>query len=676
MRKSKKKLLPKEIVLSAFILTCCVFIGAILFNYALDFVRWNKIANVISDNAISTKAAFLEWQLIEKNCHLLNEKFIEIKKKVRRIGSDLATYSKFSLFKKKDFDYLKRSYVLEQIKLYLLLKKLNRKCASNLIPIFFFYEIDDRPSERQGFVLEDFSKDNENATIVFVFDKDYSDEPLIDFFKEKFNVDNAPTIVLGDEKFEGFTYFGTLNGSLHRQLWKPDFEFTLKATGMPKETLIKALEANKDSDSKLIIERLQGFQSCVKIDWSSKNEEEEAIIYELLGALECENRQSFLKKAGKLWAKNNLTWRANILNSLSNFEKPQLKIEPFEIEPKNFTYPKNWSKIIIGKSKIVLNANDKVLIQVDRVTRDWLSGQLQSPWSNNFLTVFSEKFFYNESELLPRIGWHEGAIAKELSGVGIKILPATATMAARLGNRWFASDENGIFRFEIPKDKLLYPTTRFLSSEIAILIDTHGVNMLVEQAIRGKVNAVISDCDHPAKVAAAAWLSNEGIKVVCIPDRYAFLAFGHGLNFIAGAPYEIRGKKVVFGDRPIEIYRNETIIVLNASEDKKGLWYYNGPTLYFKTLNRLIPELKVKYVNIEDFNSMELLTKVAEISKSKIIAARVFNSNDYHALKAWLLKDGANRLILFHSMSYPYGKKLFNEFPNQTSFGDTKIYFE
>ena len=37
--------------------------------------------------------------------------------------------------------------------------------------------------------------------------------------------------------------------------------------------------------------------------------------------------------------------------------------------------------------------------------------------------------------------------------------------------------------FEVPLDKVLYPTTRFFSDDLAVIMDTHGVNMLVEQAI-------------------------------------------------------------------------------------------------------------------------------------------------------------------------------------------------
>jgi hypothetical protein len=61
--------------------------------------------------------------------------------------------------------------------------------------------------------------------------------------------------------------------------------------------------------------------------------------------------------------------------------------------------------------------------------------------------------------------------------------------------------------------------------------------------------------------------------------------------------------------------------------------------------------------------------------RANVIAARVFNSNDYESLKRWLYQSSKRKVILFHSSSYPYGYLLFKEFPEQTTFDDPNPVF-
>jgi hypothetical protein len=48
----------------------------------------------------------------------------------------------------------------------------------------------------------------------------------------------------------------------------------------------------------------------------------------------------------------------------------------------------------------------------------------------------------------------------------------------------------------------------------------------------------------------------------------------------------------------------------------------------------------------------------------------IFNSDDYGKVKDWLKEDESHKAVLFHSTAYPYGYKLINEFPQQTTFDD------
>jgi hypothetical protein len=53
----------------------------------------------------------------------------------------------------------------------------------------------------------------------------------------------------------------------------------------------------------------------------------------------------------------------------------------------------------------------------------------------------------------------------------------------------------------------------------------------------------------------------------------------------------------------------------------------------------------------------------------------VWNEDDYVAVRDWLASSREHRAVLFHSAPYPDGVRLYDEFPRQTTFGDTRPRF-
>lgn len=208
----------KNVLLNSFLLTCLIFAAGILLNYGLDFIRIDVISTVMSGHELSTQAYLLEQEMAGlfggNKCETMAARISSLKEEIRQVGADLSSYSRFSFFKKKDFDYLKRKYFLLELKFFSLVQKYNQDCGRNIIPILYFYEIDQDESERQGFILEDVAKSFDMQVIVLTLDKDYKDEPLVGFLAQKYNVTIAPTIVFDGVKKEGLTYTGELNATI------------------------------------------------------------------------------------------------------------------------------------------------------------------------------------------------------------------------------------------------------------------------------------------------------------------------------------------------------------------------------------------------------------------------------------------------------------------------------
>lgn len=205
-------------------LTCLIFAIGILLNYGMDFIRITAITDVMSDHELSTQAFLVEQEFVDlfggNKCDIMDSRISQLKEEIRQVGNDLSSYSRFSFFKKKDFDYLKRKYFLLELKFFSLVQKYNQECDKPLIPILYFYEIDHDASERQGFILEDVAKAFDRQVIVLTLDKDYEDEPLVGLLAKKYNVTRAPTIIIDGLKKEGLVYTGELNATVIKLLRK------------------------------------------------------------------------------------------------------------------------------------------------------------------------------------------------------------------------------------------------------------------------------------------------------------------------------------------------------------------------------------------------------------------------------------------------------------------------
>lgn len=470
-----------------------------------------------------------------------------------------------------------------------------------------------------------------------------------------------------------------------------DFEFVLKATGSDREAfmgnLTELLEGNISDFAKgdilLILGRVEGNETkiCESFGYYersfSDNPEKNALIYETLASLDCgKGKKDYLLNASEIWKSLGNEFRAELDEYLARRGFFDYKINDSELPDFTLEIPENSTEFIIGSSFFRLSEDDVLVSQADRVSRDWLSYQIYTdPYNVEILLkTFSERLTYDENELLPEIGWHEGGRISEMESSGLKHLTASGTVVKRFENDWYAPDENGIFRFFVPTDKVLYPTTRFLREDLAIITDTHGINMIVEQAVRYNASVVVGCCDNPGKIKAALYLSEKGIKTVCLTDKYLSLALGSNANILGSPPIRKEGGSVILGDRPLEFFMNETFVVMGVSGEKFALSYYDTPRFYFRRLERFV-NIDVHYSLIDDFGQMDKVIDIAETYGATTIAVRVFNSDDYIKVKEWLETDKERKAVLFHSVPYPYGYKLLNEFPEQTTFDDISPEF-
>lgn len=326
--------------------------------------------------------------------------------------------------------------------------------------------------------------------------------------------------------------------------------------------------------------------------------------------------------------------------------------------------PKSPKTLTLGESKVVITPTMKVGTQVDRVSRDWLSYQLHWDLAGG---SFPSKDL---------ITYHEGAVVAKIAQAAYpEIYPLTGTLIAKKGDKWYAPDETGVFRFNVLEDKVEYPTTHAAGS-FGVIEDTHGISALVSQALERHVNVVIGCGDSEGKAKAAYYLAQKGVNVIMPGDRYIAQLIGYtGTGVLLGtSPVKQVGSTAVVGDQPVRFSTSETIVV----EDTKRnfpLQYYDGAARYFRRLNEISP-LKLDFVLVDGTDQISRVLDRADQLGATAVGVRIVDQAEHDKLEAWLKVSPQRRAVLFHSGLYPFAQPLFAEFPTQVTFGDTRPRFQ
>jgi hypothetical protein len=418
------------------------------------------------------------------------------------------------------------------------------------------------------------------------------------------------------------------------------------------------------ADTRYILWRATGIPNCdIRREYrkAAKNDpdpQRRYIAYSTLafGALECgEESSSDYAKAADAAREIGLSSEAKILRELSGHRFTP-KIDPSTVNT-SLSVPADARSFVLGRSKIEVTKDTLIGSQVDRVTRDWISYQLKWDLKNG------------GTPALP-ISYHEGALLNQIrAAVNALIIPLPGSIAVRLADKWYAADEDGVFRFEVLPDKIIYPTTH-VDRDTAWIEDTHGVSALVPAAVEHNVTLVVGCGDSDGKMAAALHLAKRGVNVFFPGDRYQDELLGYSAKgtLIGGAPVRTEQGRAIIGDQPVEFSLSEPIIV-EDSIAPFPLQYYDAPARYFRRFSQTAP-LRVTYVQVDNTNQLYKVLQAARDKKSSAIAVRIFTDVEYAQLADWLRASPRNRAILFHSALYPHAQKLFSEFRQQLTFGD------
>jgi hypothetical protein len=197
----------KKKYLYVFMISITIFLTAFLLSTKIQDQRMEKLDDIESTIVIDTMSSDVQFALLgEASCKNVNEQTTlstELKDLARRL-----TFMEGNIQEKpKEFIDLKKRYTLLQIKDYLLMKELAKKCNLKPINILYFYSNKENECvdcQKQGYVLTRLSRDNPRLR-VYAFDYDL-DLGALKTLIDLYSVDGKklPVLIIEGKKYVGF----------------------------------------------------------------------------------------------------------------------------------------------------------------------------------------------------------------------------------------------------------------------------------------------------------------------------------------------------------------------------------------------------------------------------------------------------------------------------------------
>lgn len=198
------------IFLEAAILTLIVYILALLMNAYLDVHRIEDLDSQLKKSepffSPSNPSNQFFSLVLDRNCSYAKDFIYDRYIEVKNVGTNLENYGKLISKRNKNFSEVKqRQYYLDQLALYNLAKKYNKKCGrKEIIPVIYFFDGKSTSLNKQGFIMEQFYLNHKNSTMILPFDINFDKEPVINQIKNEYNIKNAPFVIMGNKTTRDF----------------------------------------------------------------------------------------------------------------------------------------------------------------------------------------------------------------------------------------------------------------------------------------------------------------------------------------------------------------------------------------------------------------------------------------------------------------------------------------
>lgn len=219
----------KNYLVAGFI-TLLVFITGLLVGITTSDKRLSFSEEQINQHrleldSLQLQYLFMDQQGTKSNCAAISLTLEENIKKLSVLGEKIGRYSENVNFNEQEFNFVKREYLLAQIRYWLLAQKAKQICNTDALTVLYFYSDEAECFEctTQSRILTHLKGMFKDKLLVFSLDASFLQEPLVPILQQTYNVTRFPSVVVEDKSFYGLVNEDELTEELcSRYMAKPE----------------------------------------------------------------------------------------------------------------------------------------------------------------------------------------------------------------------------------------------------------------------------------------------------------------------------------------------------------------------------------------------------------------------------------------------------------------------
>jgi len=203
--KMERKVSSKKYAL-ALILTMVVFSIGIFVGMFFEDLRLNNSEKMILEEKANLQSLQLQQKYIGNglaDCETLNKVLESNTYQLTKKMGKVIGYNKNAVFNQEELRLQVQDYFLTEIQFMLLSQDIDKKCSQDNLKIIYFYN--ENEFDTQGQILDYIKKIFGERVLIFSFDSNFKDEPLIDILLTSHKIKEFPSVVIENSVFQGHT---------------------------------------------------------------------------------------------------------------------------------------------------------------------------------------------------------------------------------------------------------------------------------------------------------------------------------------------------------------------------------------------------------------------------------------------------------------------------------------
>jgi hypothetical protein len=199
----------------AAILTIVIFVMGILFSNFVDQTRYDSLRTEVNRNNVELESQQLQLNYLRsesvQSCSALEAGLQEIVSGYNKRLGNLQSYRENSFFNKKEFETMKKSYILSGIRYWVFAQEIRQKCDYQADTVLFFTSQIGSANGceecgKMGEQLSMLKKKYGDNLLIFTIPLEMEDG-MVEMLEGQYNVTDVPAVVVNgnsSKKIEGF----------------------------------------------------------------------------------------------------------------------------------------------------------------------------------------------------------------------------------------------------------------------------------------------------------------------------------------------------------------------------------------------------------------------------------------------------------------------------------------